>query len=79
MVIVWNVNTCKKTYVLDGKDHDVGNINKALFYNLNPDYLQISGDKAFIIQISTGKKVMVAEDSGIEQKIVKKKGSSMKS
>ena len=79
IVIVWNVNTCQKTYVLDGKDHDDGQINKALFYNLNPDYLQISGDKAIIIQISTGKKVMVAEDSGIQQKVVKKKGSSLKS
>lgn len=51
-------------FVLDGKDHDIGTINKALFYNLNPDYLQISGDKAIIFQISTGKQLMVAEDSG---------------
>ncbi len=49
LVVVWNIHTCQKIFVFDGKDHNFGNINKALFYNLNPDYLQISGDKALII------------------------------
>jgi hypothetical protein len=80
VVTIWNINTCQKTFVFDGKDHDVGNINKAVFYPLSPDYLLISGDKALIIQISSGKKVMVAEDLVPQhQKIMKKKGSSLKS
>ena len=77
--MVWNINTCEKKFVFDAKDHNFGNINKALFYNLNPDYLQISGDKALIIQISTNKKVMVAEgdnETQQTQKVIKKKGSS---
>lgn len=65
LIVVWNINTCQKVFTFNAKDHTFGSINKALFYNLNPDYLLISGDKAIIFQISTNKKVVVAEETTI--------------
>ena len=49
VAVVWNINTCEKIYEFRAIDHNFGNINLALFYPLNSDYLQISGDKALII------------------------------
>ena len=63
VAVVWNISTCKKVYEFKASDHDFGNINKALFYNLNPDYLQISGDKALIMQLSTKKQIIVSEST----------------
>ena len=39
LVVIWNVNTCKKIYEFKCADHGFGNINKAMFYSLSPDYV----------------------------------------
>ena len=39
IVIVWNVSTCQKIYQFDANKDNFGTINKAIFYNLNPDYI----------------------------------------
>ena len=65
VAVVWNINTCEKIYEFRASDHNFGNINLALFYPLNSDYLQISGDKALILQISTKQIVMVSENAAV--------------
>ena len=39
IVVVWNINSCEKVFEFDGLKHSFGNISKAIFYSLNPDYL----------------------------------------
>jgi len=59
--------SCQKIYQFDANKDNFGTINKAIFYNLNPDYIQISGDKALMIQISKNKKLTIADSGVIHQ------------
>ena len=89
VAIVWNINTCQNIYEFNAADQNFGAINNAIFYNLNPDYIQISGDKAIIIKISKNLKVQVSENfnapqvtekspTQVSSKNIKRKGTSNK-
>ena len=61
MAVVWNIFTCEKVFEFNAQQQNFGNLNKALFYNLNPNVLQVSGDKAVIIDMQTKQQVAVSE------------------
>lgn len=55
-VIVWDINTCQRKFVFDGKKNDFGMVSMAYFYCLNSDYLLVSGDrKTQIVSINDEK------------------------
>lgn len=62
IVVIWNISTCKKVYLFKAAEHNFGNINRAVFYCLSPDYVLISGDKAIIVKISTNEIVMMCDN-----------------
>lgn len=67
VVIIWNICTCKKVYQFRAVEHDFGNINRAVFYCLSPDYVLISGDKAIIVKIATNEIVTVSDNFSIQK------------
>lgn len=86
VAVVWNIFTCEKVFEFNAQQQSFGNLNKAIFYNLNPNILQVSGDKAVIIDMQTKQQVTVSEQgqastavtSNTNEKATKRKGSSVK-
>lgn len=52
-VVIWNVNTCEMVALINANELGLESVNRALFMNLDSDYILLSGDKSLIYQIST--------------------------
>ena len=89
MGVAWNINTCEKLYTFNAAEHHFGNISKVMFYSLNPDYMEVSGDQAVLVHMATNRKVVVSQNSeqgptsGSNEKPIpgghiKRKGASIK-
>jgi len=70
IVVIWNISTCEKVFIFRAADHNFGNINRAVFYSLSPDYVLISGDKAIIVKISTNEIQVVCDNSNQQVEII---------